>query len=72
MQSLNDWRKQNGHWDNVRANQARHWFEEEVKLGLLAQLSKGDMVQRMTALGEKVAHGKITVSAAVGEILKTL
>ena len=72
MQSLNDWRKQNGHWDNVRANQARHWFEEEVKLGLLAQLSKGDMVERMMALGEKVAHGKITVSAAVSEILEVL
>lgn len=70
MQTLNKWRKENGHWDRVRADQARHWFEEEVKLGLLAQLSEGDMPARMALLGEQVARGEVTVAVAVGEVLR--
>jgi len=70
MQTLNDWRKANGHWDNVRADQARHWFEEEVKLGLLARLSEADMAQRMARIGENVAKGEVTVAAAVAEALR--
>lgn len=70
MQTLNDWRKANGHWDSVRADQARHWFEEEVKLGLLARLSEADMAQRMARIGENVAKGEVTVAAAVAEALR--
>lgn len=71
MQTLNKWRKENGHWDRARADQARHWFEEEVKLGLLAQLSEGDMPARMARLGEQVARGEVTVAVAVAEVLRS-
>jgi LAO/AO transport system kinase len=54
----------------VRADQARHWFEEEVKLGLLARLSEADMAQRMARIGENVAKGEVTVAAAVAEALR--
>ncbi len=70
MQRLNDWRKQNGHWDSVRADQARHWFEDEVKQGLLARLSEADMAQRMARIGAKVAKGELTIAAAVAEVLR--
>ncbi len=69
MQHLTQWRKENGFWDSTRAHQARHWFEEEVKLGLLAQLSQGDMPERMERLGKAVAAGEISVSAAVNQAL---
>jgi len=69
MQTLNDWRKENGHWESVRADQARHWFEEEVRLGLLAQLSEGEMPEKMARLGAAVASGEVTVSVAVREAL---
>ncbi|TKA94074.1 methylmalonyl Co-A mutase-associated GTPase MeaB, partial [Cereibacter changlensis] len=40
MQALLEWRRANGHSDRRRAEQARHWFEEEVRQGLLAVLTR--------------------------------
>ncbi len=40
MQALAEWRRAQGHWGRVRAEQARHWFEEEVRHGLLAALAR--------------------------------
>lgn len=70
MQALTDWRKDSGHWDANRANQARHWFEQEVRLGLLAQLGEGAMRDAMTRLGEKVAKGEVSVAVAAREVLE--
>jgi LAO/AO transport system kinase len=39
MQTLQDWRKTNGHYDATRATQAAHWFEAEVRESLLARLT---------------------------------
>jgi len=36
IQTLTDWRKAHGHWAKTRARQAVHWFEEEVRTGLLS------------------------------------
>lgn len=73
MQTLTNWRREQGHFDRRRAEQARYWFEEEVRQTLLAQLtSPGPVKDRMQALGGQVATGQTTPSAAAQEILKTL
>ncbi|WP_457645727.1 methylmalonyl Co-A mutase-associated GTPase MeaB [Profundibacter sp.] len=70
MQTLTQWRKENGHWDAMRARQARHWFEEEVRLGLLAQLNNGAVRARLEQLGQAVAKGEITATNAARELLR--
>ena len=69
MQTLTQWRKENGHWDAMRARQARHWFEDEVRLGLLAQLNNGAVRARLEQLGQAVAKGEITATNAARELL---
>jgi len=69
MQALVDWRKGSGHWDANRTEQARRWFEEEVRLGLLARLEGGEMRARMERLGAAVAAGEISVAVAAREAL---
>ncbi len=64
MRALVNWRKDSGHWDANRTNQLRHWFEEEVRLGLLARLNEGEMPARMERLGAAVAAGEISVAVA--------
>jgi len=72
MQTLTQWRRENGHWDAMRARQARHWFEEEVRLGLLAQLNNGAVRERLEQLGQSVAKGEITATNAARELLQGL
>ncbi len=72
MQTLTQWRKENGHWDVLRARQARHWFEEEVRLGLLAQLDNGTVRERLEQLGQAVAKGEITATNAARELLRDM
>ena len=73
MRALADWRKENGHWDKRRAEQARHWFEEEVRSGLLARLtSDPDTRARIRDLGAEVAAGTTSPDAAAAEVLAGL
>ena len=72
MQALAAWRKENGHWDARRAAQARHWFEEEVRQGLLAALTREPARRRMEALGQAVTQGRLTPEAAAAELLRGL
>ncbi len=72
MQALARWRQDHGHWASRRAGQARHWFEEEVRHGLLAALAREPARGIMTRLGEKVAAGELTPEAAAGEMLGLL
>jgi LAO/AO transport system kinase len=73
MQALAEWRKSAGHWDRRRREQATHWFEEEVRAGLLARLSSdADMRARMAALGAEVGAGRISPDAAAAEVLAAL
>ncbi|MCL4140461.1 UNVERIFIED_CONTAM: hypothetical protein GTU68_015802 [Idotea baltica] len=57
MQTLVDWRKENGHWDGRRAAQSRYWFNEDVRQALLARLEDDDVRSQMQRLGELVATG---------------
>ena len=72
MQTLENSRKANGFWADRRAEQARHWFEEEVKLRLLAQLEAANMKGKMEKLGKAVAAGEITAAAAARQALEGL
>ena len=72
MQALTDWRRENGHWDRRRADQARHWFEEEVRLRLLAALDRPEARAALSALGADVAGGQMSPSHAAEQMLDLL
>ena len=73
MRALADWRREQGHFDARRAVQNRHWFEEEVRRGLLARLEEQAGTRAaLDALGEEVAAGRRTPSAAAAEVLDHL
>jgi len=72
MRALRDWRCANGHFDGTRARQARHWFAEDVRQGLLARLQTGEMRHVMDGLAAEVEAGAMTPSAAAAEALAKL
>ncbi len=70
MRALAEWRREHGHWQGRRAEQARHWFEEEVRHGLLARLAADPaLAGRMAELGAAVAEGRTSPTAAAEEVL---
>lgn len=70
MRRLDDWRRAEGHWAARRADQARRWFEEEVRQGLLARLKSDPVLRkRMAELGAAVAAGRAAPTAAAAEVL---
>lgn len=73
MQTLATWRRDKGHWDKTRAQQASHWFEYEVREGLLARLKEDAGIKAaMADLARAVAEGQATPTAAAREILDRL
>ncbi len=72
MQTLAHWRKQAGHWQQRRAEQARYWFEEDLRQGLLAVLGQPGIRARIDTLGDAVARGEIAPSAAAAEMLESI
>ncbi len=73
MRTLADWRKSAGHFARLRAEQDRHWFESEVREGLLARLTAEPEIRAMMArLGSAVEAGQISVTLAAREALGAL
>ena len=72
IHTLADWRRMHGHWQARRSDQARQWFEAEVRHGLLGVLSREPAACLMTALGQAVASGAKTPEAAAAEMLGLL
>lgn len=72
IQTLSRWRQENGHWTTRRAAQARHWFEEEVRHGLLAALDRDPVRGQMARLGQAVTEGRLTPEAAAADLLARL
>jgi len=73
MQTLAKWRQAEGVWAARRAEQAAHWFEEEVRSGLLARLSADPEIKAaMAETGAQVASGVISPDAAAEAMLKRL
>lgn len=70
MQTLVAWRRENNIWQTTRADQARYWFAEEVRLQLLARLAADPTVRRrISALETDVAEGRISPAAAAAEVV---
>jgi LAO/AO transport system kinase len=68
--TLIDWRRDAGAWDAARADQALFWFNEDVRSGLLRQITENTKLRtRMDALGRDVAAGKLSPSVAAKTIL---
>lgn len=70
MRVLADWRRTEGHLARRRAEQARHWFETEVRTALLATLeTRGDLRAAVAQAGQAVAEGRISVARGLEEVL---
>ncbi|MFT4152139.1 MAG: methylmalonyl Co-A mutase-associated GTPase MeaB [Paracoccaceae bacterium] len=72
MQELTGWRRDHGHFTARRADQARYWFDQEVRQGLLSVLGSPALRLRMDELGRAVAEGRISPEAAAGQVLADL
>ena len=72
MNELLSWRKEEGHFENNRVMQARFWFEEDVKQGLLARLNHNDMRKMMSAFAIDVEEGKLLPSQAASEVISRI
>ena len=72
MTELVDWRKETNHFTGRRTQQARYWFEEEVRQGLLALLHSPEAQSAMQAASEAVSQGLKTPSVAAQEVLGQL
>ncbi|MGR3802421.1 methylmalonyl Co-A mutase-associated GTPase MeaB [Marinibacterium profundimaris] len=72
MQALIGWRREAGWWERRRAEQARYWFDQEVRNALLSQLETGTARAALDRLGQAVAEGRVTPGAAAREMLETL
>ncbi|WHZ34352.1 methylmalonyl Co-A mutase-associated GTPase MeaB [Sagittula sp. MA-2] len=70
MTALADWRRENGHFDARRAEQARFWFEAEVRDGLLARLREPGPKKAMAELAAEVAAGNLSPGLAARQILE--
>ena len=72
IEALIGWRRENGHWQGRRAEQARFWFQEDVRQALLAQLQTPDARARMRTLGDAVARGEMPPGRAAQDMLADL
>lgn len=65
MSTLIAWRREHCFFDSARAEQARFWFEEDVRQALLSRLTKvGPLRDTMSDLGDAVARGDVTSALA--------
>lgn len=72
MTALINWRRDNGHFDARRVTQARYWFDQEVRHGLLARLETAEAREAMAAAADQVAEGKLTPTGAAKALLAKL
>ncbi|WP_299361884.1 methylmalonyl Co-A mutase-associated GTPase MeaB [uncultured Paracoccus sp.] len=72
MQQLVQWRRDHGHFDRRRAEQARSWFLAEVRAGLLSRLSQQPAADRLASLADEVGAGRADPVAAAAQMLDTL
>ncbi|MBL4916130.1 methylmalonyl Co-A mutase-associated GTPase MeaB [Szabonella alba] len=73
MRALIGWRRETDHWTARRAAQSRHWFEEEVRRGLLAALTEDPAIRAaMADAARRVAEGLDGPDAAAAAMLQDL
>ncbi len=70
MTALANWRKENAHWSGRRAEQARYWFHEEVRLQLLERLSRDpDLAKQLSEAEAQLTRGETTATQAAARVL---
>jgi LAO/AO transport system kinase len=72
MLELDGWRRANGFFDGTRSAQARYWFEEDVRMALLARLDRADVALEMQRLGGEVAQGVTAPAVAAAQMVGVL
>lgn len=72
IRTLTDWRRAQGFWAQNRAQQARYWFEQDVRNALLAQLETPSARKALETFGTRVASGKVMPSTAAEAFLAKL
>ncbi len=73
INALVDYRRDGGFWTTRRAAQARGWFADEVRRGLMTQLTSNPKAEAaMASLSDEVASGEKSPSAAAAEVLRKL
>ncbi|WP_322891793.1 MULTISPECIES: methylmalonyl Co-A mutase-associated GTPase MeaB [unclassified Yoonia] len=73
MQHLAEWRRAQGLWDQIRKDQANHWFTEDLRQGLLQlQLDDPATRARIEAAQDAVASGALSPTAAAAQVLGPL
>lgn len=73
IETLVDWRKAQGHFSANRARQAKVWFNDEVRRGVLAQLEQDKTLQNLQdKLRDQVVNGALSPDAAAAEVLLAL
>lgn len=69
---LVQWRRENGHWEQVRRQQAGYWLRAEVEQGLLSRLDSPWAKDELARLSKDVAQGEISVTIAAQQVLRGL
>ena len=72
MQALAQWRKHSGQFAAARAAQAQHWFEAEVRHGLLAALTQEPLKSLIAAKSAEVTRGAVSPQVAAATVLAML
>ena len=67
--ALVNWRRAQGHWEQRRIAQACHWFDDDVRQGLLARLETPQARAILSRLSAQVASGEIAAARAATEAL---
>ncbi|MBT0958747.1 methylmalonyl Co-A mutase-associated GTPase MeaB [Alphaproteobacteria bacterium KMM 3653] len=73
IEALDAWRAEEGHRAARRAAQARHWFEADLKQGLLDHLTRSPEVSAaLQTMGAEVAAGRRSPRDAASAVLEAL
>lgn len=72
MKRLVEWRRETSHFKARRAAQARYWFEQEVRQGLLARLETPEAREALDQAAADVAEGRATATRAAQDVLARL
>ncbi|QQA42318.1 methylmalonyl Co-A mutase-associated GTPase MeaB [Pelagovum pacificum] len=72
IRTLSGWRREAGILEGRRAEQARHWFEEEVRRALLSRLDREPAKGLMRQLAERVGAGDLSPAGAASDLLDAL
>ncbi|MFS4438517.1 methylmalonyl Co-A mutase-associated GTPase MeaB [Paracoccaceae bacterium GXU_MW_L88] len=73
MQALTNWRRESGHFEARRREQARHWFRQEVEAGLMARLTADEAARtRLETLANQTAAGEIAPDDAAAQLIESV